>query len=253
MQNLEASKLAVAPRRGACSEDYKLTASLTTRLGVGLALALVAACSSSEGTKPASGATPGSTADAAAATPAGPVALPFLLSDEFAPSGYMGDSTDDFSAVSMSKDGADCLAPRAIDAAGDCYSVTWNPVLASGAPSAWVGVYWQYPANNWGAMGGKAVAAGATKVTFQAAGAAGGESLRFVVGGVNVKGSDPPLPNKDAFEVGLDVTLTTAWTQYEIPLTAATYDAVIGGFAWVAKATSASPVRFYVDDVRWEK
>ena len=244
MQNLVASKPAAA----------RILAPFPALLGTGLALSLVAACSSSDaGTKGTSGVTPGTTADAAAATPAGPVALPFLLSDEFAPSGYMGDSTDDFSAVAMSRDGADCLAPRAADAAGDCYSVTWNPVLASGAPSAWVGVYWQYPANNWGAKAGKAIAAGATRVTFQAAGAAGGESLRFVVGGVNAKGSEPPLPNKDAFEAGLDVTLTTSWTRYEIPLTAATYDAVIGGFAWVAKATAASPVRFYVDDVRWEK
>ncbi len=218
-----------------------------------LTAALACACSSNDASGGAtSGArsVPGPAADAA---PSGPVALPFLLSDEFAPSGYMGDSTDDFNAIAMSKDGTDCKSPRAAGAAGDCYSVTWKPVLTSGAPSAWVGVYWQYPANNWGAKPGKSVAPGATKVTFQAAGAAGGESVRFVVGGVNTKGGDATLPDKDAFEVGLDVTLTAAWTKYEIPLDGAAYDAVIGGFAWVAKATAASPVAFYVDDVRWEK
>jgi hypothetical protein len=236
--------------------SLRLPSLLGRALGCPLALALtlVGACSAGDsGSGAQSGTKPGPSADAAAATPAGPVALPFLLSDEFAPSGYMGDSTDDFGAITMSKDGADCKAPRAAGAAGDCYSVTWHPVLASGAPSAWVGVYWQYPANNWGAKAGKAIAAGATKVTFQAVGAAGGESVRFVVGGVNTKGSDATLPNKDAFEAGLDVTLTPAWSRYEIPLTDATYDTVIGGFAWVAKATAASPVTFYVDDIRWEK
>jgi hypothetical protein len=229
----------------------------TATFVAGVALALAAGCSSTPtpaaGTTPAmdSGAPPigDDTSDAGAAAP---VSLPFTVSDEFTPSGYMGDSPDDFNGIQMSKDESDCLAPRSQDAAGDCYTVTWTPLLASGAPSAWVGVYWQYPTNNWGARPGKAIAAGATKVSFYAAGKAGGESLHIDIGGVNVKGVDPTLTNKDQFTKGLDITLTTAWTHYEIPLTGATYDTVIGGFSWVAKATSTTPVTFYVDDVRWE-
>jgi hypothetical protein len=187
------------------------------------------------------------------AGPPPPLSLPFVLSDTFAPSGYMGDTKDDFGAVAMSKDPADCKAPRSAGAAGDCYLVTWNPVIPTGAPSAWVGVYWQYPANNWGAKTGRAIASGAQKVSFYAAGAVGGEQLHFAVGGVNVKESgDPTLVNKDAFTAEIDAVLTTEWTRYTIPLNGAAYDAVIGGFAWVAKTTTPTPVKFYLDDIRWE-
>jgi hypothetical protein len=187
------------------------------------------------------------------AAPPGPLSLPFLLSDEFAPSGFMGDSEADFKAVAMSKDIADCKAPRSPDAAGDCYLVTWSPVIATGAPSAWVGVYWQYPANNWGAKTGKTVKSGAQKVSFYAAGAAGGEKIHFAVGGVNTKGGgDPSLTNKDSFTAELDVVLTTEWTKYSIPLSGAAYDTVIGGFAWVATTTTPDPIKFYLDDIRWE-
>lgn len=220
---------------------------------IALITSLSAACSAPGSTPPATNNNnppPASTADAA---PPGPVAIPFLLSDEFAPSGYMGDSQADFTAITMGKDIATCKAPRSADAAGDCYTITWNPVIATGAPSAWVGVYWQYPANNWGAKTGKQIAPGASKVSFYAAGAAGGESLLFTVGGVNVKPvDDPPLPNKDSFTASTSATLTTSWTRYEIPLTGATYDTVIGGFSWVAKSTDGKPVTFYLDDLRWE-
>ena len=218
-----------------------------------LPLTLVGACSSST---PSGTNNKGTTPAPDAATPAqpdGPVTLPFLLSDEFQPSGYMGDSQSDFNGIAMSKDATDCKSPRTSDAAGDCYSVTWTPTLAAGVASAWVGVYWQYPANNWGGKTGLAVESGATKVTFYAAGAVGGESMVFTVGGVNAKSPDPSLPNKDSFTATLEATLTTDWKQYEVPLTGSHYDSVIGGFSWVAKTTKSDAVKFYIDDVRWEK
>jgi len=227
------------------------------RFGFGLALALplIAACSSSNngsGNKQQQGTTP-PPADGGAAQPDGPVTLPFLLSDEFKPSGYMGDSQSDFNGIAMSRDATDCKTPRTPDAAGDCYTVKWTPTMITGAPSAWVGVYWQYPANNWGGQTGLAVEPGATKVTFYAAGAKGGESLIFTVGGVNSKNPDPSLPNQDSFTATFEATLTTDWTQYTVPLNGAKYTDVIGGFSWVAKTTTSDEVQFYIDDVRWEK
>jgi hypothetical protein len=224
------------------------------------ALALVlGACSSdpASGTKNNNttkdgGAPPGTTEDAAAGE--GPLELPFLLSDEFAPSGYMGDSETDFTAVHMSKDATDCKSPRSADAAGDCYTVDWKPIMLPNQTSAWVGVYWQYPANNWGAKTGRSIASGAQTVSFYAAGAKGGEVLKFQVGGMNtLPGGDPALTNKDSFTATADVTLTTEWARYEVPLKDANYDSVIGGFAWTATVSSDAEVKFYVDDVRWQK
>jgi hypothetical protein len=128
--------------------------------------------------------------------------------------------------------------------------VQWTPVFLSGQSTAWVGVYWQYPANNWGAKVGKEIAAGATKVSFYAASDAGGEKVRFIVGGMN-SAKDDTLPYSDPFTASATITLTTSWTKYEIPLTES-YQDVIGGFAWSLTTSATAPVTFYLDDVRWE-
>ena len=56
------------------------------------------------------------------------VTLPFFVSDVFAPSGFMGDSTASQTAITLTKDPAKCKAPRNQGAGGDCYTVTWAPV-----------------------------------------------------------------------------------------------------------------------------
>ncbi len=125
-------------------------------------------------------------------------------------------------------------------------------VRSADAGSAWVGVYWQYPSNNWGAKSGRIVAPGATKVTFSAAGAAGGEAVEFLVGGVNVSGGTAALTNADSFTAKTDATLTTSWAPYEVSLAGTSYSSVIGGFAWSITTSSKTPVTFYVDDIEWE-
>jgi hypothetical protein len=162
----------------------------------------------------------------------------------------MGDSPTDFNAMKMSPDASKCPG-RDPAAKGSCYSVDWTPVFLTNAKSAWVGVYWQYPANNWGAKEGKTIPAGATKVSFSAKGAAGGEAITFLAGGVNAK-ADPTLKYADSFSASTDVTLTTDWAHYEVPLTGDTYTSVIGAFAWSMTTTSTAPVTFYVDDITWE-
>ncbi len=187
----------------------------------------------------------------AAGDPAAEVALPFHVSDEFIASGFMGDSQAARDGIQLSSAATDCLTPRAPGAGGDCYRVGWTVNVAAGA-ATWAGVYWQSPANNWGAKPGKRIAAGATKVSFYAAGAAGGEKIQFCAGGVNTKGADPSLTHRDKFVSQPPAfTLTTAWTKYEIPLTGATYDEVLGGFCWVASATTSGTTTFYIDDVQW--
>lgn len=190
---------------------------------------------------------PGKDQDSAA--PQTPTSLPFNVSDQFIPSGYMGT----MDGLTMSNAVTDCKTPRQAGAQGDCYSVKWNVTLATGATSAWSGIYWQWPDKNWGALPGKLVASGATKVTFYVAGAAGGEQVTFTVGGINTKGGDPTLTYRDKFTIASPpITLTTDWQPVEISLAGATYDQVIGAFSWVATTSTSGTVAFYIDDVQWQ-
>lgn len=189
-----------------------------------------------------------------AAVVSGPAALPFAVSDDFQPTGFMGDTPADFNAIMMSNDSSQCPSPRVTGAVGVCYTVKWTPVVSSGQSTAWVGVYWQYPANNWGAQEGRPVQTGASKVTFAAYGAQGGEQVQFIVGGVNTTPAAPDagLSHADSFKASKLVTLTHGWATYEVPLTGDKYSQVIGGFAWSITAASATPITFYVDDIQWE-
>jgi len=175
------------------------------------------------------------------------------VSDQFVPSGFMGDNQLSMDGMKVSIDAADCKTPRQSGAAGDCYKVTWAVDLPDAGGAAWAGVYWQSPANNWGAKPGKLVSPGATKVSFYAAGVVGGEKVQFTIGGINTKGTDPTLTHRDKFTVTQPaITLTTDWTKYEVPLTGATYDEVLGGFCYVIAATQSGTTTFYIDDVTWQ-
>lgn len=174
----------------------------------------------------------------------GPPQLPLAVSSVFAPSGYMGDGADGTAVV------ADMMcAERPSGARGDCYRFTYEA-----GPMLWAGVYWQYPPNNWGMSEGKAMPAGATQVSFYAAGAAGGEVLTIKIGGIR----DTMLPYSDTISAQETFTLTTEMTKYSVDLTGQSYDRVIGGFSWATaypEATdpaTAAPIVFFLDDVVWE-
>jgi hypothetical protein len=128
---------------------------------------------------------------------------------------------------------------------GTCYKFTYTPVPGG---KGWGGVYWQYPANNWGDMPGLAVPSGATKVTFWAKGGAGGETLEVDAGGIQAAGK----PNQDTFKAKTMVTLTKQWAQYTIPLPSM-YGPVLGGLAW---AMGAGPITgmasFQIDSMQWQ-
>jgi hypothetical protein len=102
-------------------------------------------------------------------------------------------------------------------------------------------------------MPGLPVAPGATKVTFAAAGAKGGEQVLFIAGGINTTPSDAGLTYEDQFKANTQVTLTKSWAYYEIPLTGDKYSTVLGGFAWTITAAGTEPIEFYVDDIEWQR
>jgi hypothetical protein len=207
------------------------------------------------------GASPGGTAGAGTAgtvadagTPQLPMllSLPFTVSDHFAPTGFMGDGVA-AGSITMTTDATACAGEPAAAMAGNCYTVTYQPQpIVAPAPSTWGGVYWQYPDNNWGALAPDTVAAGAKSITFYAKGKNGNESVTFQAGGITNTIS-ATTPYTDTFTIRQTFALTTTWTKYTLPLTGLTYGGgVLGGFAWVATATSANPIVFFVHGIVWQ-
>jgi len=178
--------------------------------------------------------------------------LPFVVDSLFIASGYMGDGATP--GAILQDDNMTCAPSRPAGAVGHCHKFTYTPIPNPDAAVPWGGVYWQYPVNNWGALPGKRIAQGATKVTFLAAGAVGGESVRFLVGGI-LPQPLLGLVNGDTVNVNLTVVLTNTMTPYLIDLTGQSYDAVLGGFGWVIEVPvgSTTPVAFTVDSIRWEQ
>jgi hypothetical protein len=100
-------------------------------------------------------------------------------------------------------------------------------------------------------MPGKRIAPGATRVTFYAAGATGGESVKFLVGGISGMTYGDTLNPATT----VTVTLTNTMMPYIMDLTGLTYDAVLGGFGWVIEAPtgSTSSITFTVDSITWDQ
>jgi hypothetical protein len=189
--------------------------------------------------------------DAGMPPPQPSLALPFAVDDYFVSSGYMGDAMVDPAALTMlpakAGDDATCGDDRAsVLAKGSCHQVTYHPSTVSGAPG-WAGVFWQANVNDWGALPGERVQAGATRLVFSAKGKVGGEVVTFGVGGIDSAG----MPHHDSFDQQIIVTLTNQWKEYEISLSAVSYSEVLGGFRWTA-AKGAADIQFNIDDIRWE-
>ena len=177
--------------------------------------------------------------------------LPFVVDTVFVSSGFMGDGAM-AGAIGMvpakTGDSTDCNGMRAsTTAAGSCHAVTYTPPGSGGM--GWGGVYWQYPANNWGTKAGFTVPAGAKKVTFQARGLHGGEKVNFLAGGIQGAGN----AYTDSVKASVTVTLTNAWAPYQIDLSGQSYTQVLGGFGWTMVATDAAAGgAFFVDDIEWQ-
>ncbi|OGF58663.1 MAG: hypothetical protein A2Y62_03925 [Candidatus Fischerbacteria bacterium RBG_13_37_8] len=94
----------------------------------------------------------------------------------------------------------------------------------------------------------------ATRITFWAKGAQGGEQVEFFAFGV---GKNPPMPYPDSankLTLGY-LTLKPDWTQYTIDLTGKDISYVLGGFGWATNAfkNSFSDITFYLDDIKFDK
>ncbi|MFH1782278.1 MAG: hypothetical protein ABH848_01525, partial [Candidatus Omnitrophota bacterium] len=152
-------------------------------------------------------------------------------------SGYMGDTSD------VKIDQSSFETPQA---GTTCIKITYSNIASQGA--RWAGVYWQNPANNWGDRKGGFDLTGATKLSFWAKGAKGGERIEeFKMGGLTGQ-----YPDSDVAGIG-PVLLTNKWKQYEIDLRGKDLSYISGGFAWATNLdVNPDGAVFYLDGIKYE-
>ena len=157
--------------------------------------------------------------------------------NHFIPSGFMPDGKCVAINESYQQDCRD----------GSCIKVVFDVACAKDNQN-WAGVYWQYPANNWGQKKGGFNLSGASKLKFWARGEMGGEQIQeFIVGGIM-----GTFPDSSIASIG-PVLLTPEWKEYIIDLRGKDLTYINGGFAWTTN-TSVNPQScvFYLDDINFE-
>ncbi|MFZ2385493.1 MAG: hypothetical protein WBE75_04730 [Candidatus Omnitrophota bacterium] len=170
--------------------------------------------------------------------------MPFIVysdkgsvKNHFIPSGWMGDYGD------IKYDSASSDNPHS---GTSSLKITYANKASQGA--RWAGMYWQYPANNWGNMDTSFNLSKATKLTFWARGEKGGERVEeFKIGGITGE-----YPDSDSAGIG-PVVLTTEWQQYTIDLQGKDLSSIIGGFCWSSNIdVNPDGIVFYMDDIQYE-
>lgn len=127
-----------------------------------------------------------------------------------------------------------------------CIKITYSAQLTQGA--GWAGIYWQNPANNWGARDGGFDLTGAKTLTFYARGEKGGEVIsEFKAGGITGEYGD-----SDSASIG-PIVLTQEWKKYTIDLEGLDLSYISGGFCWAAsKMDNPDGFIFYLDEIKYE-
>ncbi len=147
------------------------------------------------------------------------------------PSGYMGNNA----AISM-----DEKCTENPHTGEFCLKVTYA------ASDNFGGVVWQHPENDWGDHPGAIDVSGATRLTFWARGAKGGEKIDFKFG---ILGTEKKYP--DSGGAAMTATLTKEWKQYGLDLDDKDLSKIKTGFVWAA-AAQGKPFTFYLDDIQYE-
>ncbi|MCX5782627.1 MAG: hypothetical protein NT145_08025 [Elusimicrobia bacterium] len=170
--------------------------------------------------------------------------VPFIIysdngmkGNHYYPTGWMGDFGDlKFNPANNSK----------VHSGTTAIKITYVPKMSQNA--GWVGIYWQYPPNNWGDKKGGYNLAGAKKLSFWACGEKGGEVIsEFKVGGISGE-----FPDSDNSSIG-PIELSKKWQNYTIDLQGRDLTNVIGGFCFSAsKDDNPEGFNIYLDDLIFE-
>ncbi|NDK15467.1 MAG: hypothetical protein AUJ96_16350 [Armatimonadetes bacterium CG2_30_66_41] len=165
-------------------------------------------------------------------------ALPLILFGEgaqtpapYVPTGWMGNT----GALAM-----DEKCTENVDAGRTCAKIEYR------ATDGWGGIVWQDPPNDWGSLAGGHDLTGATKVTFRARGATGGEKAKF---GFGILGRDAKFGDTAKAEVVEQ--LGVEWRQFTLDLTGKDLTRIKTGFMCVLEGTGR-PLTLYLDDIRYE-
>ncbi len=110
-------------------------------------------------------------------------------------------------------------------------------------PAGWGGIVWQSPAGDWGDQPGGFDLAGAKKLSFWARGQEGGESAKFGFGII-----EEDKTYFDTARVVSEISLTSEWKKYELPLEGKDLSRIKSGF-YVVTESKGLPFEFYVDEV----
>jgi len=160
--------------------------------------------------------------------------------NHYIPSGWMGDYGD----IKMNDQSLD--NPQS---GKTCIKFEYSAKKSQG--QGWAGVYWQFPANNWGSKKGGFDLTGMTKLTFWARGEKGGEIIqKFGAGGIGLN-KDVPYPDSSVTETE-PIELTDVWKQYTINLAGKDLSYINGGLFWTITADSnLEGATFYLDDIKF--
>jgi hypothetical protein len=158
--------------------------------------------------------------------------------NHFIPSGWMGDYKD------IRFD--DHWRPEGAKDAKTVVHITYS---AEGLQDhGWAGIYWQYPANDWGDKPGGLNLNGAKKLVFKARGEKGGE----IISELKVGGISGDYADSGSASIG-PITLAKDWKEYAINLDGQELSSITGGFCWVmSREDNPSGASFYLDDIRFE-
>jgi len=155
----------------------------------------------------------------------------------FVASGGMGDAEKGTKYVKM-----DAASKENPHTAPTCQKWSYT-----GGEAGWAAFAWQAPANNWGDKPGKKLPASASKVSWYARGAMGGEEIEFFAGG----NTDPAKTYQSSLEkISASVTLTRDWKKYSLDLKG-DLSAVMCAFGWALQG-SEKTITFYLDEIQFE-
>ena len=157
--------------------------------------------------------------------------------NHFIPSGWMRDIGDlgcNLACLETPKKGKSCI------------KISYSAKKTQG--QGWTGIFWQNPANNWGDKKGGYDLTGATKLTFWARGAKGGEKIaEFKIGGITGE-----YPDSDSASVE-SIVLTKEWREYTIDLKGKDLSYIIGGFCFaLSKKDNPNGCVFYLDNISYK-
>jgi hypothetical protein len=222
----------------------------------------------------------------------GPIVGPFVVSNIFTPSGFMGDGAIPGRLTVGIND--HCKMPRPPGAQGDCYHY-----LYKAGSVKWAGAYWVFPSNSWGTVPGRKVVGpvgpdvlgnnpdtgaplhGYHYVRFYGAidPLPNPPSVQYWAGRLDGRKALPPQPYYDTGcsvfpgtpAMCTDTTLdpptpfafapleesarfTPEWKQYQIDLSKWSVDSLIGAFGWSSNDSDnpGQTQSIYFDDIVWE-